>query len=85
MSTSIEKIRAVASENAKAKPAAVAQAIDKQLFALSRVLAQSGIELSAVGKISASTLSKKLKEAGMDTQRRLEAKVALERAGLLSA
>ena len=82
--SNIAKIRAVAAENTKSAPSAVAAAIDKQLFALSRVLAQSGIELSAIGKISASTLSKKLKEAGIDTQRKLEAKVALERAGLLA-
>jgi thymidine phosphorylase len=81
---SIEKIRAVAAENVKAKPASIAASIDKQLYALSRVLAQSGIELNSVGKISASALSKKLKESGVDTQRRLEAKIALERAGLLA-
>jgi hypothetical protein len=81
---SIEKIRAVASENTKAAPAAVAAAIDKQLYALSRVLAKAGVELNSVGKISASKLSKQLKEAGVDTQRRLEAKVALERANLLA-
>jgi hypothetical protein len=81
---SIEKIRAVAAENTKSAPAVVAAAIDKQLYGLSRVMAQAGVELNSVNKISASALSKKLKEAGVDTQRRLEVKVALEKAGLLA-
>jgi len=51
---------------------------------LSRILARSGIELNAISKVSASPLSKKLKDAGIDTQQRLEVKIALERAGLLS-
>jgi hypothetical protein len=82
--SNIEKIRAVAAENTKAAPAVVAAAIDKQLYGLSRVMAQAGVELNSVNKISASALSKKLKEAGVESQRRLEVKVALERAGLLA-
>jgi hypothetical protein len=81
---SIEKIRAVAAENTKSAPAVVAAAIDKQLYGLSRVLAQAGVELNSVNKISAGALSKKLKEVGVESQRRLEVKVALERAGLLA-
>jgi hypothetical protein len=82
---SIEKIRAVAAENAKSKPAVIAAAVDKQLYGLSRIMAKAGVELNSVNKISASALSKKLRDAGIDSQRRLEVKVALERAGLLSA
>jgi hypothetical protein len=82
--SNIEKIRAVAAENTKSAPSAVAKAVDKQLYALSRVMAQAGVELNSVGKISASALSKKLREAGIDTQRRLELKVTLQKAGLLS-
>jgi hypothetical protein len=82
--SNIEKIRAVAAENTKAAPAVVAAAIDKQLYGLSRVMAQAGVELNSVNKISASALSKKLKESGASLQRRLEVKVALERAGLLA-
>jgi hypothetical protein len=82
--SSIEQIRAVAAENSKTKPASIAASIDKQLWGLSRVMAQAGVELNSVNKISASALSKKLREAGVDTQRRLEVKVALEKAGLLA-
>jgi hypothetical protein len=82
---SIENIRAVAAENSKTKSAAIAASIDKQLYGLSRVMAKAGVELNSVGKVSASALSKKLREAGVDTQRRLEVKIALERAGLLGA
>jgi orotate phosphoribosyltransferase len=81
---SIENIRAVAAENSKAKPASIAAAVDKQLWGLSRVMAQAGVELNSVNKISASALSKKLKAAGIESQRRLEVKIALERAGLLA-
>jgi hypothetical protein len=81
---SIEKIRAVAAENAKSKPAVIAAALDKQLWGLSRVMAKAGVELNSVNKISASALSKKLREAGVDSQQRLAVKIALERAGLLA-
>jgi hypothetical protein len=81
---SIEKIRAVAAENAKSKPAVIAAAIDKQLYGLSRLMIKAGIELNSINKISASRLSKQLKEAGVDTQQRLAVKIALERAGLLA-
>jgi hypothetical protein len=81
---SIENIRAVAAENSKAKRASTAAAVDKQLWGLSRVMAQAGVELNSVNKISASALSKKLKAAGIESQRRLEVKIALERAGLLA-
>jgi hypothetical protein len=81
---SIEKIRAVAAENTKAKSAAIAASIDKQLYGLSRIMARAGVELNSVNKISASALSKKLKEAGVDNQQRLAVKIALERAGLLA-
>jgi hypothetical protein len=83
--SNIDKIRAVAKENTKAAPAAIAAAVDKQLFAMSRTLSQAGVELNSVNKISASALSKKMKEAGIESQRRLEVKVALERAGLLAS
>jgi hypothetical protein len=82
--SNIEKLRAVAAKNTENKPAAIAAAVDKQLYAMSRTLSQAGVELNSVGKISASTLSKKLKESGVESQRRLEVKVALVRAGLLS-
>jgi hypothetical protein len=82
--SNIEKMRAVAAENTKAKPAVIAASIDKQLYGLSRVMSQAGVELNSVNKISASALSKKLREAGIDSQRRLEVKIALERAGLLA-
>jgi hypothetical protein len=81
---SIDRLRAVAANNAKDAPFAVSAAIDKTLLSLSRTLAQGGIELNSVNKISASTLSKKLKEAGIDSQRRIEVKIALDRAGLLA-
>jgi hypothetical protein len=83
--SNIDKIRAVASQNAKETPAVIAAALDKQLFALSRVMAKAGVELNSVNKISASALSKKLRDAGVDTQQRLAVKIALERAGLLGA
>jgi hypothetical protein len=83
MST-VDRIRAVAAENTKSAPAVVAAAIDKQLYGLSRVMSRAGVELNSVNKISASALSKKLKESGASLQRRLEVKVALERAGLLA-
>jgi hypothetical protein len=53
------------------------------LYGLSRILAKAGVELNSVNKISASKLSRQLKDAGVDSQRRIEVKVALERAGLL--
>jgi hypothetical protein len=81
---SIAKIRAVAAENTKAAPAAIAAAVDKQLWGLSRVMAKAGVELNSVNKISASALSKKLREAGIDSQQRLAVKIALDRAGLLA-
>jgi hypothetical protein len=81
---SIENIRAVAAENSKTKSASIADVVDKQLWGLSRVMAQAGVELNSVNKISASALSKKLKAAGIESQRRLEVKIALERAGLLA-
>ena len=82
--SNVDKIRAVASENTKADPAVIATAVDKQLYGLSRILAKAGVELNSVNKISASKLSKQLKEAGVDSQQRLTVKVALERAGLLT-
>jgi hypothetical protein len=82
--SNIEKIRAVANENVKAKPAAAAAAIDKQLYGLSRILAKAGVELNSVNKISASKLSRQLKDAGVDSQQRLTVKIALERSGLLA-
>jgi hypothetical protein len=81
---SIEKIRAVAAENSKTKPASIAAAVDKQLYGLSRILAKAGVELNSVNKISASKLSKQLKEAGIESQMRITVKVALERSGLLA-
>jgi hypothetical protein len=81
---SIEKLRAVAAENSKTKLASIAASIDKQLYGLSRVMARAGIELNSVNKISASKLSKQLKEAGIDSHQRLTIKVALERSGLLA-
>ena len=45
---------------------------------------RAGIELNSVNKISASKLSKQLKEAGIDSHQRLTIKVALERSGLLA-
>jgi hypothetical protein len=81
--SNIDKLRAVASENTKAAPAVIAAAVDKQLYGLSRILAKAGVELNSVNKISASKLSRQLKDAGVDSQRRIEVKVALERAGLL--
>jgi hypothetical protein len=81
---SIEKIRAVAAENSKAKPASIAASIDKQLYGLSRVLAKAGVELNSINKVSSSQLSKQLKEAGIDSQLRITVKVALERSGLLA-
>ena len=81
--SNIDKIRAVAAENTKAAPAVIAAAVDKQLYGLSRILAKAGVELNSVNKISASKLSRQLKDAGVDSQRRIEVKVALERAGLL--
>jgi hypothetical protein len=82
--SNIEKIRAVASENSKSKPAVIAASIDKQLYGLSRIMAKAGVELNSINKISASKLSKQLKEAGIDSQQRLSVKIALERAGLLA-
>jgi hypothetical protein len=81
--SNVDKLRAVAAENAKNSPHAVSAAIDRQLKSLTRVLAQAGVEIG-YGKISASKLSKQIREAGIDTQRRLEVKIALERAGLLA-
>jgi hypothetical protein len=81
--SNIDKIRAVASQNNKEASPAIAAAIDKQLYSLSRIMAKAGIELNSVNKISPSALSKKLKDAGVDTQQRLTVKVALQKAGLL--
>ena len=82
--SNIERIRAVAAENTKAKSAAIAASIDKQLYGLSRILAKAGVELNSVNKVSASKLSKQLREAGIDSHQRLTVKIALERSGLLA-
>jgi hypothetical protein len=82
--SNIDKLRAVAAENTKAAPAAIAAAVDKQLYGLSRILAKAGVELNSVNKISASKLSRQLKDAGVDSQHRLTVKIALERSGLLA-
>jgi hypothetical protein len=82
--SNVDKIRAVAAKNTEAAPSVIASAVDKQLYALSRVLAKAGVELNSVDKVSATKLSKQLKEAGIDTQQRLQVKVALNRAGLLA-
>jgi hypothetical protein len=74
------KIKAVATE---APNAIVAQAIDKQLRAMSRILASAGVELGSIGKVSARALSTKLKAAGVAPEQRIAAKIALGRAGLL--
>ena len=80
----LAKIEAITAVTAKNKPAAVKAAIDRSLFAMTRLLASAGVELDSVNKISATRLSAKLKEAGIDAQKRIEVKVALERAGLLA-
>jgi hypothetical protein len=82
--SNVDKLRTVAATNAKNAPDAVAAAIDKSLKSLTRVLASAGVELDSVGKVSAIELSKKLKEAGYAPEKRLEVKIALNRAGLLT-
>jgi len=41
---SIDKLMAVSPDNSKEAPQAIAAAIDKQLFAVSRILAKSGVD-----------------------------------------
>jgi hypothetical protein len=54
------------------------------LYGLSRILSKAGVELNGVNKISASKLSRQLKDAGVDSQQRLTVKIALERSRLLA-